>query len=159
MVCKDFNDICICLENGDRTIKVTYELYNKMNAGIQSNVTGGGIHTYSSITIIPTDENEDFRNKLRNKSFTQEELEEIMWEEPLPKDFIYIDVEEDNDVNDWQRSCRVIFKDVKKNKHYALNYFKGLGEYQPNEVDEQPYEVTPVEKTIVVYEDVEEEIL
>ena len=78
---------------------------------------------------------------------------------PLKETGIDIDVEEDSDVNDWQRSCRIIFKDVKKNKHYALNYFKGLGEYQPNEVDEQPYEVTPVEKTIVVYEDVEEEIL
>lgn len=159
MVCKDFNDMCICLENGDRSIKVTYELYNKMNAGIQSSVAKDGIHTYSSITIIPTNENEDFRNKLKNKSFTQEELEDIMWGEPLPEDFIYIDTEENGDVNDWQRSCRIIFKDVKKNKYYALNYFKGLGEYQPNEVDEQPYEVTPVEKTIIVFEDVEEEIL
>lgn len=159
MVCKDFNDMCICLKNGDRQIKVTYELYNKLNAGIQSSVAEGGVHTFSSITIIPTDENEDFRNKLRNKSFTQEELEEIMWEEPLPEDFIYIDTEEDDDVNEWQRSCRIIFKDVKKNKYYALNYFKGLGQYQPYEVDEQPYEVTPVEKTIIVFEDVEKEIL
>ena len=159
MVCKDFNDICICLESGDRTIKVTYELYNKMNAGIQPSVAKDGIHTFSSITIVPTNESEDFRNKLKNKSFTQEELEDIMWGEPLPEDFIYIDTEENGDVNEWQRSCRTIFKDVKKNKHYALNYFKGLGEYQPNEVDEQPYEVTPVKKTIIVYEDVEEEIL
>ena len=159
MVCKDFNDICICLENGDKPIKVTYELYNKLNAGIQSSVAEGGVHTFSSITIIPTNENEDFRDKLKNKSFAQEELEDIMWGELLPEDFIYIDTEEDDDVNDWQRSCRVIFKDVKKNKYYALNYFKGLGQYQPYEVDEQPYEVTPVEKTIIVFEDVEEEIL
>lgn len=159
MVCKDFNDICICLENGDKPIKVTYELYNKLNAGIQSSVAEGGVHTFSSITIIPTNENEDFRDKLKNKSFAQEELEDIMWGELLPEDFIYIDTEEDDDVNDWQRSCRVIFKDVKKNKYYALNYFKGLGQYQPYEVDEQPYEVTPVEKTIIVFEDVEKEIL
>lgn len=159
MVCKDFNDVCICLENGDRQIKVTYELYNKLNAGIQSSVAKDGIHTFSSITIIPTSEKEDFRDKLKNKSFTQEELEDIMWGEPLPEDFIHIDTEENGDVNDWQRSCRTIFKDVKKNKYYALNYFKGLGQYQPYEVDEQPYEVTPVEKTIIVFEDVEEEIL
>ena len=159
MVCKDFNDICICLENGDRSVKVTYELYNKLNAGIQSSVAEGGVHTFSSITIIPTNENEDFRDKLKNKSFAQEELEDIMWGELLPEDFIYIDTEENGDVNDWQRSCRTIFKDVKKNKYYALNYFKGLGQYQPYEVDEQPYEVTPVEKTIIVFEDVEEEIL
>ena len=159
MVCKDFNDMCICLENGERSIKVTYELYNKLNAGIQSSVVEGGVHTYSSITIIPTNENEDFRDKLKNKSFTQEELEDIMWGEPLPEDFIYIDTEEDDDVNEWQRSCRTIFKDVKKNKYYALNYFKGLGQYQPYEVDEQTYEVTPVEKNIIVFEDVEEEIL
>ena len=161
MVCENFDDLVMCLKDTNRKepIKISKELYNKIKWNSQDNYGAANSKAFSSISFICVDESAEFRNKLKNKKLTQEELEDIMYKEDLPEDFIYIDREEYDDINDWQRSCRVIFKDVKENKYYALNYFKGLGEYQPNKVDEQPYEVTPVEKTIIVFEDVEEEIL
>ena len=80
-------------------------------------------------------------------------MQDIVYDD-LPYGYEYIDREEYEDVNEWQRSCRIVFKDINRNEYWALNYYKGLGEYQPDEIDEQPYRVKPVEKTIMVYEEI-----
>lgn len=106
-------------------------------------------------------------NKFIEKFYrpTKEELEndyteeEFLWDciyGDIPEELEWVETQEYEDVNEWQRSCTTIFKDKETNEYWAINWFKGLGEYQPNEIIDLPYRVKPVEKIIINYEKIED---
>ena len=97
---------------------------------------------------------EEFENKLKNKNFTDKELQDLVWEdiyiddideEEYPK---IVDTIESSDLDRWTQACETIFK--YKNKYYAFWWAKGLTEYQENEFYDQPEEV--IKKTRVIEE-------
>lgn len=155
MLCKDLKDLVNEIGDNKRKCAVTRELYEDLKKVIRTIDYGDNkIAMYSAIEIEPYDsEDEYYYSCLENGCLDRHELQDIIYDE-LPHGYEYVSREEDEDVNEWQRSCRIIFRDIKRNEYWALNYYKGLGEYQPDEIDEQPYRVKPVEKTIVVYEEI-----
>lgn len=97
---------------------------------------------------------EEFESKLKNKTFTEEELQE------LTQDYLFtnqgdrieyeiIDTIYDDELNRWSRNVQTIIK--YKNKYYSILWEEGLTEYQDNGFYEQPYEV--IKKTKVIEQD------
>lgn len=96
----------------------------------------------------------DFENKLYNKSFSQEELENLLW-----LDFQCIDDEldlqgideiKDNYLNRWSRPASFIF--IYNNEFFEIDYDEGLTELQKNCNFSQPYKVQKIEKQITITE-------
>ena len=97
---------------------------------------------------------EEFESKLQNKTFTGEELQELI------QDYLFtnqgdkigyeiVDTIYDDELNRWSRNVQTIIK--YKNKYYSILWEEGLTEYQDNGFYEQPYEV--IKKTKVIEQD------
>lgn len=97
---------------------------------------------------------EEFESKLKNKTFAEEELQELV------RDYLFtnqgdrieyeiIDTIYDDELNRWSRNVQTIIK--YKNKYYSILWEEGLTEYQDNGFYEQPYEV--IKKTKVIEQD------
>lgn len=97
---------------------------------------------------------EEFENKLKNKTFTEEELQELVQDYLFTNqgdriEYEIIDTIYDDELNRWSRNVQTIIK--YKNKYYSILWEEGLTEYQDNEFYEQPYEV--IKKTKVIEQD------
>lgn len=90
--------------------------------------------------------NDVFREKLLNKNFTEEELEELSWCD------IEADVEmvtqEEGDQHRWTQDVSTIFKF--EDKFYCLDWDRGLTECQENSFYYQPYQVEKEVKTVEI---------
>lgn len=96
---------------------------------------------------------EEFEDKLKNGTFSEDELKDVRWgdldiEEEFYNDFKIVDTIEDPDLDRWSRPVSVIFN--YKDKFYELNYSEGLTEYQDDLYYGQPYEVKCIEKQVIV---------
>lgn len=90
----------------------------------------------------------EFITKFDNKEgFTEDELEKIIYEGIEEYEFIKTARGEDHR---WQREMTEIFRIG--DRYFAIDWMKGLTEYQDDAFDSQPYEVKPVEKTVIVTE-------
>ena len=97
---------------------------------------------------------EEFENKLKNKTFTENELQEIIENYLFTNEgdiipYEIIDTIYSNELNRWSRDVRTIIK--YKNKYYSIIWKEGLTEYQDNEFYEQPCEV--IKKTKIIEQD------
>lgn len=97
---------------------------------------------------------EEFESKLKNKTFTEEELQELVQDYLFTNqgdriEYEIIDTIYDNELNRWSRNVQTIIK--YKNKYYSILWEEGLTEYQDNGFYEQPYEV--IKKTKVIEQD------
>lgn len=97
---------------------------------------------------------EEFESKLKNKTFTEEELQELVQDYLFTNqgdriEYEIIDIIYDDELNRWSRNVQTIIK--YKNKYYSILWEEGLTEYQDNEFYEQPYEV--IKKTKVIEQD------
>lgn len=97
---------------------------------------------------------EEFENKLKNKTFTEEELQELIQDYLFTNqgdriEYEIIDTIYDDELNRWSRNVQTIIK--YKNKYYSILWEEGLTEYQDNGFYEQPYEV--IKKTKVIEQD------
>lgn len=97
---------------------------------------------------------EEFESKLKNKTFTEEELQELIQDYLFTNqgdriEYEIIDTIYDNELNRWSRNVQTIIK--YKNKYYSILWEEGLTEYQDNGFYEQPYEV--IKKTKVIEQD------
>ena len=97
---------------------------------------------------------EEFESKLKNKTFTEEELQELVQDYLFTNqgDKIEYEIVEtiyDDELNRWSRNVQTIIK--YKNKYYSILWEEGLTEYQDNGFYEQPYEV--IKKTKVIEQD------
>lgn len=97
---------------------------------------------------------EEFESKLKNKTFTEEELQELVQDYLFTNqgdriEYEIIDTIYDDELNRWSRNVQTIIK--YKNKYYSILWEEGLTEYQDNEFYEQPYEV--IKKTKVIEQD------
>ena len=95
---------------------------------------------------IEKQQQEDFEDKVLNKITNHEDFSE----QELKKMF---DQLEEVDIVEgacgrWYQEISTIFK--VKNKYIQLDWLRGLTEYQPNEFDNNPYEVIPEETTVVI---------
>lgn len=73
---------------------------------------------------------------------TEDELEDLI--------FDYQIEEFEGDRGRWVVGTQSIIR--LRDKYFAIDWFKGLTEYQENEIDDQPYEVKKVEKMVPVTE-------
>ena len=94
---------------------------------------------------------EEFENKLKNKTFTENELQEIIENylftnegDKIPYEII--DTIYSNELNRWSRNVETIIE--YKNKYYSIIWEEGLTEYQDNQFYEQPVEV--IKKTKII---------
>ena len=94
---------------------------------------------------------EEFESKLKNKTFTEEELQELVQDylftsqgDRIPYEII--DTIYDSELNRWSRNVETIIK--YKNKYYSILWEEGLTEYQDNYFYEQPTEV--IKKTKII---------
>lgn len=94
---------------------------------------------------------EDFENKLKNKTFTENELQELIEDylftnegDKIPYEII--DTIYSSELNRWSRDVQTIIK--YKNKYYSILWKEGLTEYQDNVFYEQPCEV--IKKTKII---------
>lgn len=90
----------------------------------------------------------DIINKLKNgENLSECELRELCW-----SDYVVDEIEGDD--HRWQREIETII-DV-DGQLYAIDWMRGLTEYQESEFWDQPYKVKKVEKeitqTVVTYE-------
>lgn len=97
---------------------------------------------------------EEFESKLKNKTFTEEELQELVQDYLFTNqgdriEYEIIDTIYDDELNRWSRNIQTIIK--YKNKYYSILWEEGLTEYQDNGFYEQPYEV--IKKTKVIEQD------
>jgi len=97
---------------------------------------------------------EEFESKLKNKTFTEEELQELIQDYLFTNqgdkiEYEIIDTIYDDELNRWSRNVQTIIK--YKNKYYSILWEEGLTEYQDNGFYEQPYEV--IKKTKVIEQD------
>ena len=97
---------------------------------------------------------EEFESKLKNKTFTEEELQELIQDYLFTNqgdkiEYEIIDTIYDDELNRWSRNVQTSIK--YKNKYYSILWEEGLTEYQDNEFYEQPYEV--IKKTKVIEQD------
>lgn len=97
---------------------------------------------------------EEFESKLKNKTFTEEELQELVQDYLFTNqgdriEYEIIDTIYDDELNRWSRNVQTIIK--YKNKYYSILWEEGLTEYQDNGIYEQPYEV--IKKTKVIEQD------
>ena len=97
---------------------------------------------------------EKFESKLKNKTFTEEELQELIQDYLFTNqgdkiEYEIIDTIYDDELNRWSRNVQTIIK--YKNKYYSILWEEGLTEYQDNGFYEQPYEV--IKKTKVIEQD------
>ena len=97
---------------------------------------------------------EEFESKLKNKTFTEEELQELVQDYLFTNqgdriEYEIIDTIYDNELNRWSRNVQTIIK--YKNKYYSILWEEGLTEYQDNGFYRQPYEV--IKKTKVIEQD------
>lgn len=97
---------------------------------------------------------EEFESKLKNKTFTEEELQELIQDYLFTNqgdkiEYEIVDTIYDDELNRWSRNAQTIIK--YKNKYYSILWEEGLTEYQDNEFYEQPYEV--IKKTKVIEQD------
>lgn len=97
---------------------------------------------------------EEFESKLKNKTFTEEELQELVQDYLFTNqgdriEYEIIDTIYDDELNRWSRNVQTIIK--YKNKYYSILWEEGLIEYQDNGFYEQPYEV--IKKTKVIEQD------
>ena len=97
---------------------------------------------------------EEFESKLKNKTFTEEELQELVQDYLFTNqgdriEYEIIDTIYDDELNRWSRNVQTIIK--YKNKYYSILWEEGLTEYQDNGFYEQPYEV--IKKTKVIEQD------
>ena len=97
---------------------------------------------------------EEFENKLKNKTFTENELQEIIENylftnegDKIPYEIV--DTIYNNELNRWSRDAQTIIK--YKDKYYSILWKEGLTEYQDNEFYKQPSEV--IKKTKIVEQD------
>lgn len=96
----------------------------------------------------------EFESKLKNKTFTEEELQELVQDYLFTNqgdriEYEIIDTIYDDELNRWSRNVQTIIK--YKNKYYSILWEQGLTEYQDNGFYEQPYEV--IKKTKVIEQD------
>lgn len=97
---------------------------------------------------------QEFENKLYNKSFSQEELENLLWlnfqcmDDEL--DLQGVDEIKDTYLNRWSRSASYIF--TYNNEFFRIDYDEGLTEYQGDYNFSQPYKVQKMEKQITIIE-------
>lgn len=87
-----------------------------------------------------------FREKLLNKSFTEEELEDLAWCD-VDADVEMI-TQEAGEQHRWTQDVSTIFEF--EGKYYSLDWDKGLTECQENGFYTQPYQVEKEVKTIEV---------
>ena len=87
-----------------------------------------------------------FREKLLNKNFTENELEELAWCD-LDADIKMI-TQEEGEQHRWTQSVSTIFEF--ENKYYRLDWEKGLTECQENGFYYQPYQVEKEVKTVKI---------
>ena len=97
---------------------------------------------------------EEFESKLKNKTFTEEELQELVQDYLITNqgdriEYEIIDTIYDDELNWWSCNVQTIIK--YKNKYYSILWEEGLTEYQDNGFYEQPYEV--IKKTKVIEQD------
>lgn len=97
---------------------------------------------------------EEFESKLKNKTFTEEELQELVQDYLFTNqgdriEYEIMDTIYDDELNRWSRNVQTIIK--YKNKYYSILWEEGLTEYQDNGFYEQPYEV--IKKTKVIEQD------
>lgn len=97
---------------------------------------------------------EEFESKLKNKTFTEEELQELIQDYLFTNqgdkiEYEIIDTIYDDELNRWSRNVQTIIE--YKNKYYSILWEEGLTEYQDNGFYEQPYEV--IKKTKVIEQD------
>ena len=97
---------------------------------------------------------EEFESKLKNKTFTEEELQELVQDYLFTNqgdkiEYEIVDTIYDDELNRWSRNVQTIIK--YKNKYYSILWEEGLTEYQDNGFYEQPYEV--IKKTKVIEQD------
>ena len=97
---------------------------------------------------------EEFESKLKNKTFTEEELQELVQDYLFTNqgdriEYEIIDTIYDDELNRWSHNVQTIIK--YKNKYYSILWEEGLTEYQDNGFYEQPYEV--IKKTKVIEQD------
>lgn len=90
--------------------------------------------------------NDIFREKLLNKSFTEEELEDLAWCD-VDADVKMI-TQEEGKQHRWTQDVSTIFEF--EGKYYSLDWDRGLTECQENEFYTQPYQVEKEVKTIEV---------
>jgi len=97
---------------------------------------------------------EEFESKLKNKTFAEEELQELVQDYLFTNqgdkiEYEIVDTIYDDELNRWSRNVQTIIK--YKNKYYSILWEEGLTEYQDNGFYEQPYEV--IKKTKVIEQD------
>lgn len=97
---------------------------------------------------------EEFESKLKNKTFTEEELQELVQDYLFTNqgdriEYEIMDTIYDDELNRWSRNVQTIIK--YRNKYYSILWEEGLTEYQDNGFYEQPYEV--IKKTKVIEQD------
>lgn len=90
--------------------------------------------------------NDIFRGKLLNKSFTEGELKDLAWCD-VDADVEMI-TQEEGEQHRWTQDVSTIFEF--EGKYYSLDWDRGLTEYQENEFYTQPYQVEKGVKTIEV---------
>lgn len=94
----------------------------------------------------------DFEKELLSKiekgELTECEIRQLVW------DCHQVD-EIEGDEHRWQREISTIIEIG--NRFFRIDWMRGLTEYQENEYWEQPYEVEPKEKTIVIKEWIKKE--
>lgn len=90
--------------------------------------------------------NDIFREKLLNKSFTEEELEDLAWCD-VDADVEMI-TQEEGKQHRWTQDVSTIFEF--EGKYYSLDWDRGLTENQENGFYTQPYQVEKEVKTIEV---------
>ena len=90
--------------------------------------------------------NDIFREKLLNKSFTEEELKDLAWCD-VDADVEMI-TQEEGEQHRWTQDVSTIFEF--EGKYYSLDWDRGLTEFQENGFYTQPYQVEKEVKTIEV---------
>ena len=80
----------------------------------------------------------------KEDEFTESELTKMLWEE-----LDEVDREEGEDLR-WVKPVTSIFELC--GRFFAIDWYEGLTEYEPDDVDSQPYEVTKHTKQITVTE-------
>lgn len=89
-----------------------------------------------------------------SECFTEQELEDLWWNDLLDVDVIDAADEEWGKPDRWNTSVTRVVKI--ENRYFMIYRYAGNTEYQESYYDIQPEEVKPVEKVMVVWEAVKQ---
>ena len=100
----------------------------------------------------------EFLYRFDNKDyFTEEELRDLWWSDLLDEYAPEVGAEEYSSPDRWNTMVTRVIQ--VEDRYFMLYKYKGNTEYQETYYDMQPDEVYPVEKTIIVWEGIPQNVL